>query len=109
MLKADFWGNVMKLDPDDLPDNTHASRQAQETLLRRLTLDKKRFPNIQQIAGLVVGGQRHAYGHSSVEGVSDVQSVSVKMGKDVVSVPGALFVGSYQASCSDCVMAEVIR
>ncbi|KAL1720184.1 hypothetical protein EV715DRAFT_197336 [Schizophyllum commune] len=92
MLKADFWGNVMKLNPDNLPDNTHASRQAQETLLRRLTLDKKRFPNIQQIAGLVVGVQRHAYGRSSVEGVSDVQSVSVRVGKDIVSVPGALFV-----------------
>ncbi|KAI5832048.1 hypothetical protein K523DRAFT_268578 [Schizophyllum commune Tattone D] len=88
MLKADFWGNVMKLNPDNLPDNTHASRQAQETLLRRLTLDKKRFPNIQQIAGLVVGVQRNAYGCSS----SGVQSVSVRMSKDIVSVPGTLFV-----------------
>ncbi|KAI4519851.1 hypothetical protein K525DRAFT_286742 [Schizophyllum commune Loenen D] len=92
MLKADFWGNVMKLNPDNLPDNTHASRQAQETLLRRLTLDKKRFPNIQHIAGLVVGVRRHAYGRSSVEGVANVQSVSVRVGKDIVSVPGALFV-----------------
>uniref|UniRef100_D8QGF9 Uncharacterized protein n=1 Tax=Schizophyllum commune (strain H4-8 / FGSC 9210) TaxID=578458 RepID=D8QGF9_SCHCM len=89
MLKADFWGNIMKLDPNDLPNNTHASRQAQETLIRRLTLDKKRFPNIQQISGLVVGLQRHAYG---VQGHSSVQTVAVRIGNDVVNVPGALFV-----------------
>ena len=88
MLKADFWGNVMRLNPDDLPDNTHASRQAQETLIRRLTIDKNCFPNIQQIAGLVVGIQRQTYrGQHEPYGRASVQSVSVRMGKDIVSIP----------------------
>ncbi|KAL1741288.1 hypothetical protein HDZ31DRAFT_45760 [Schizophyllum fasciatum] len=85
MLKIDFWGNAMNLRPEDLPEHTHASRQAQETLIRRLTLNKKRYPNIQQIAGLVVGVQRHNHNLSSVRGVS------VRVGKEVVTISGTLF------------------
>ncbi|KAK7453568.1 hypothetical protein VKT23_011845 [Stygiomarasmius scandens] len=41
-----------------LPKSAASSRQATETLVRRLTLDKKRYPNITCIPGLVVGVER---------------------------------------------------
>jgi len=41
-----------------LPKSAASSRQATETLIRRLTLDKKRYPNITCIPGLVVGVER---------------------------------------------------
>ncbi|KAK7469989.1 hypothetical protein VKT23_001424 [Stygiomarasmius scandens] len=40
-----------------LPKCIPAGRRATETLIRRLTLDKKRYPNIFQISGLVTGVQ----------------------------------------------------
>jgi len=40
-----------------LPRCIPAGRRATETLIRRLTLDKKRYPNVFQISGLVTGVQ----------------------------------------------------
>ncbi|KAF9047116.1 hypothetical protein BDZ89DRAFT_1058184 [Hymenopellis radicata] len=57
-FRPNFFGHVMKVpcshNGGDLPKMLFASRQALETLTRRLTLTRE-YPNIQQIIGTVTG------------------------------------------------------
>ncbi len=63
MAPADFrinlYGEYLKVPHSHysaaLPKTLYASRQALETLLRRLTLHKPAYPNITQVSGTVVG------------------------------------------------------
>ena len=74
--------------PDDVPETIFASRQGYETLLRRLILDKERYPNIDQIAGTVTGINPDDT-HSS-----RVRSVSIKKEDGtIVSIEGQFFIG----------------
>ena len=62
-MPADFklaLGGHKFLVPHDefggsLPRTAQAGRQGTETLIRRLTLNSKRYPNISQISGTVTG------------------------------------------------------
>ncbi|KAF9021118.1 hypothetical protein BDZ89DRAFT_1138208 [Hymenopellis radicata] len=56
---VNFWGTFYKVPYaqylGNLPKTFYASRKALETLIRRLALNPKSFPNIQQMVGTVVG------------------------------------------------------
>ncbi|KAF9021116.1 hypothetical protein BDZ89DRAFT_1019753 [Hymenopellis radicata] len=69
----------------NLPKTFYATRQALETLIRRLTLDPVVCPNIHQIAGTVVGVERDPSNPTYLDrvqvrtedGVSDIEAVLV--------------------------------
>ena len=79
-LPRDVWHTV--------PKTMFASRRGYETLLRRLVLDKARYPNIEQIAGTVTEI------HPDKENSSRIGSISVrKEDGDIVKLSGECFVG----------------
>ena len=86
-----WHGHEMNLPPDvwhTLPKTMFASRRGYETLLRRLVLDKARYPNIEQIAGTVTEI------HPDKENGSRIGSISVrKEDGDIVKLSGECFVG----------------
>ncbi|KAF8891422.1 hypothetical protein CPB85DRAFT_1441025 [Mucidula mucida] len=58
-FRINLYGEYLKVPHSHcsaaLPKTLYASRQALETLLRRLTLHKPAYPNITQVSGTVVG------------------------------------------------------
>ena len=74
-----------------LPPHLFAGRRGTETLLRRLVLDKKRFPNIEQIAGTVTGIT------PSASCPDRVDSVTIRTENGEYCLPAALVTGRYCA------------
>ncbi|KAL1678036.1 hypothetical protein EV122DRAFT_278668 [Schizophyllum commune] len=83
--KLHFWGIGAKCIPEELPDVHFTSRQGQETIMRRLTMDKSKYPNIEQITGLVVSL------HADPIDRQRVQKISVRTVAGTVDIEGALF------------------
>ncbi len=78
---AQYFGN--------LPKTLFASRQALETLIRRLTLNTVAFPNIHQMVGTVVGVTKDA------SNPGYLQQVRVRTKDGEMVIDAALVVGAY--------------
>ena len=60
--------------------------------MRRLTMDKSKYPNIEQITGLVVSL------HADPIDRQRVQKISVRTAAGTVDIEGALFLGTLSSS-----------
>ncbi|TRM63545.1 hypothetical protein BD626DRAFT_402159 [Schizophyllum amplum] len=83
--KLHFWGIGARCKPEELPDVHFTSRQGQETIMRRLTMDRTKYPNIEQITGLVVSM------HGDPDDPKRIQKVSVRTSEGTIDIHGALF------------------
>lgn len=74
---------------DEIPKTMFSTRRGYETFLRRMVLDKTRYPNIEQIAGTVTAI------HPGKTNGSRVNSVSVRKDDgDMVTINGDCFIGT---------------
>ena len=85
------------LPKDTVPKSMFVSRRGYETLLRRLVLDKTRFPNIEQITGTITEI------HPDKMNSSRVGSITVREeGSDMVKINGEIFIGGFLSVDGHC-------
>ena len=69
-LKLAIGGRLLAYGDNALPQTVHASRHGLETLLRRLLIGTKQYPNVEQVVGTVTGVINSGGDPTMLKGVS---------------------------------------
>ena len=105
-FKFAIGGHLINLGDDKsqnaLPQTLFASRHGLETLLRRLVVGNKHYPNIEQMVGTVTGVISSATDPTKVQGVS----VRTSSGEQVISA--SLVVGMHSAVYLICFVCNIL-